>query len=214
MGHCNNALICLLILALFMLQFMKHLFFGNNMLAEGEIYIFERRCKGLIVPSAEPITILPGTEVQVTQYKGGSATVLFEGNLIRIVNEELVRLGLSEDRFSYDPNKIAKGPVDLDNVWEQLTTCYDPEIPVNIVELGLVYECKVSPDEENNKNTVEIKMTLTAPGCSMGPVLLEDIKSKVYQVENVTDVDVELVFDPPWSQDMLSDAAKLHLGLF
>lgn len=184
------------------------------MLVEGENYIFERRCKGLMVPSAEPITILPGTEVQVTQSKGGSATVLYEGNLIRIVNEELVRLGLAEERFSYNPNKIAKGPVNIDQVWEQLATCYDPEIPVSIVELGLVYKCELVPDEENNKNTVNIEMTLTAPGCSMGPVLLDDVKSKVYTVDNVTDVNVELVFEPPWNQDMLSDTAKLQLGLF
>ena len=184
------------------------------MLSEGQEYIFEQSCKGLIVPSAEPITIMPGTCVQVTQFKGGSATVLFEGNLIRIVNEELSRLGLAPNKWKYDPNKIAKGPVSMDEVWEQLATCYDPEIPVNVVELGLIYECKVIPDEPNNKNTVRIEMTLTAPGCSMGPVLLDDIKSKVYQVDNVTDVDVELVFDPPWSQDMLSDAAKLQLGMF
>jgi len=184
------------------------------MMREGKAYLFDQSCKGLMVPSAEPITIMAGTQVEITQFKGGSATVLYQGNLIRIVNDELVRLGLVEDKYKFDPNKIAKGPVSMDSIWKQLATCYDPEIPVSIVELGLVYECYIVADEENNKNTVNIKMTLTAPGCSMGPVLLEDVKSKVYQVNNVTDVDVELVFDPPWSQEMLSDTAKLQLGMF
>ena len=182
------------------------------MFQENESYIFAEPCNGLLVPSAEPVTITPGTEVQVTQFKGGSATVLFQGNLVRIERKTLEQLGLVEKTLEIDQNKKAEGPVDMDDVWAQMRTCYDPEIPVNVVELGLIYDCKVTPGDDSNR--VDIKMTLTAPGCAMGPVLINDIKQKVYEVENVTDVEVELVFDPPWTQDMLSDEAKLQLGLF
>ena len=97
-------------------------------------------------------------------------------------------------------------------VWTQLKTCYDPEIPINIVDLGLIYECEVSKNEDQGR-TVSIKMTLTAPGCGMGEVLVQDVRDKVEIVPTVTKADVELVFDPPWSQSMMSEAARLQTGM-
>jgi probable FeS assembly SUF system protein SufT len=109
-------------------------------------------------------------------------------------------------------NEGNSGLIDDEVIWEQLSTCYDPEIPINIVELGLVYRCDVFYEETGNR--VEIDLTLTAPGCGMGPFLVDDIVSKVRQVPNVSLVDVELVFDPPWSQEMMSEAARLETGLY
>ena len=108
---------------------------------------------------------------------------------------------------------LADGSVDTDLIWEQLSTCYDPEIPINIVELGLIYRCEVKASEDGG-NRVEIDMTLTAPGCGMGPFLVDDVRTKVAQVPNVSDVEVELVFDPPWNQEMMSEAARLETGLY
>ena len=97
-------------------------------------------------------------------------------------------------------------------VWEQLRTCYDPEIPIDIVELGLVYECHVDPLPDRKRKAV-IRMTLTAPGCGMGDILVGDAKSKVLQIPGIAEADVQLVFDPPWTQDMMSEAARLQAGL-
>jgi len=108
---------------------------------------------------------------------------------------------------------VAEGPVNLDEVWDQLRTCYDPEIPVNIVELGLIYDCSIQASDDTKQNHVYITMTLTAPGCGMGPVIVQDVENAVRRVKNVTGVTVEMVFDPVWSRDMISDAAKLELGL-
>ncbi|MGN6386613.1 MAG: iron-sulfur cluster assembly protein, partial [Verrucomicrobiota bacterium] len=104
------------------------------------------------------------------------------------------------------------GPVEIDEIWDQLKTCYDPEIPVNIVDLGLVYDCKVTPIPEGG-NKVEVKMTLTAPGCGMGGVIASDAEQKIRLVPGVTDVSVEIVWDPMWNQSMMTDAARLQLGL-
>jgi probable FeS assembly SUF system protein SufT len=103
--------------------------------------------------------------------------------------------------------------VDESLIWDQLRTCYDPEIPINIVDLGLIYDCFISSLAEGG-NRVEIKLTLTAPGCGMGQFLVEDVKSKIEQVPNVTEVEVELVFDPPWNYDMMSEAARLQTGMY
>jgi len=104
------------------------------------------------------------------------------------------------------------GPVNVDAIWEQLKSCYDPEIPVNIVDLGLVYDCTVDPLPEGG-NRVEVKMTLTAPGCGMGGVIAGDAEQKIREIPGVTDVHVEVVWDPIWNQSMMSDAARLQLGL-
>ena len=189
------------------------------MIKSGTWVTLVKDCEALMVPSAMPITIPSGTNVQITQAKGGAVTVVVSGNLARIDGDNLEALGLDLSEFKSQTtqakhaDKEVTGPVNLDLVWDAIRTCYDPEIPVNVVDLGLIYDCKATPKSEGKQNFVEIKMTLTAPGCGMGPVIVEDIEQKVLAVENVTDVNVELVFDPPWDQGMMSDAAKLELGL-
>jgi probable FeS assembly SUF system protein SufT len=176
-----------------------------------------RDCDALLIPSATPISIPSGTRVRITQMLGGAITIEVDGNLARINSEDADALGIelevNKSVGSKREIKPATGPVDLDKVWEQLKTCYDPEIPVNIVDLGLIYSCKVVSNENNTSNQVEIEMTLTAPACAMGPILAQDAEDKVFTVENVTAVNINIVFDPIWTQDNMTDAAKLELGL-
>ncbi len=111
-----------------------------------------------------------------------------------------------------EPIKIKEGATVEEQVWEHLKTVFDPEIPINVVELGLIYECKISP-LDNGEHTIAIKMTLTAPGCGMGQVIADDVKRRLETIKKVKEVNVELTFDPPWDRSMMSDAAKLQLGL-
>jgi probable FeS assembly SUF system protein SufT len=175
--------------------------------------VVSRDCDAILIPDGATITLKSGSEVFVTQALGGSVTVNVNGNLARVSSENVDALGmtpaasLSESVLHSDD-----GSVNDELVWEQLSTCYDPEIPINIVELGLIYRCEVVPCDHGNR--LEIDMTLTAPGCGMGPFLVEDIRAKVVQIPNVADVAVELVFDPPWSPDMMSEAARLETGFY
>lgn len=172
----------------------------------------KRDCKALLIPLGTEITIPSGTQVVVTQALGGSFTVNVAGNLARIAGEDADALGLEHTISETHVDKAVSGPVDIEQVWEQLRTCYDPEIPINIVDLGLIYACTAT-ELENGGNRVDIKMTLTAPGCGMGPILVEDVRHKVLSVANVTEVNCELVFDPPWDQSKMTDAARLQTGL-
>lgn len=176
-----------------------------------EMVQLTRDCDALLIPSGTPIRLPAGQQVSITQSLGGSFTCYVDGSLVRIVGENADALGKTPIARRSAGEK-ADGPVDEQLVWEQLRTCYDPEIPINIVELGLIYALKATPTAEGG-NRVDIKMTLTAPGCGMGPVLQQDVIDKVRSVPNVTDVNVELVFDPPWNQSMMSEAAKLQAGL-
>jgi probable FeS assembly SUF system protein SufT len=187
---------------------------------EGQWVYLERDCDALMVPSAVPFTIPGGTEVQIVQALGGHITVNVRGNLARIDKGDADALGVSIDEFP-DSKKRPEGPisvVDADAIWAQLKTVYDPEIPVNIAALGLVYNVEILPKYNEDKkligNDVHIQMTLTAPGCGMGPVIISDVESKVRDIDSVTDVTVELVFDPPWDRSMMSEEAKLELGMF
>jgi probable FeS assembly SUF system protein SufT len=166
-----------------------------------------RDCPARLVPTGDPVTIPKGIFVTLTQSLGGTYTVIVNGNMARIDGTDADALGFEPQRLNFTPRE--DGKVDRRQVHEALTTVYDPEIPVNIVDLGLVYGCSVS-----EAGRVSITMTLTAAGCGMGPVLVEDIKARLGQVPHVTGVDVELVFDPPWSRDMMSEEAQLELGLF
>lgn len=175
-----------------------------------------RDCSALLIPDATPFIIPAGTNVSVTQMMGGSITVNAGGNLARIEGRDADALGLTlaEDVIYPTSGHVEKeitGSVDMDEVWRQLRSCYDPEIPVNVVELGLIYHCELV--EQDTANLVKVQMTLTAPACGMGPVLAQDIEHKLLQVANVTDVQVEIVFEPVWTQDRMSDVAKLELGL-
>jgi probable FeS assembly SUF system protein SufT len=178
-----------------------------------EAIILERDCDAVLIPSGEPITLKAGDPVYITQTLGNNYTVYIHGNLARIAGQDLDALGLEPIVETVRAAASADGSVDESLIWDQLRTCYDPEIPINIVDLGLIYDCSISSLAEGG-NRVEIKLTLTAPGCGMGQFLVEDVKSKIEQVPNVTEVEVELVFDPPWNYDMMSEAARLQTGMY
>jgi probable FeS assembly SUF system protein SufT len=162
------------------------------------------------IPSGTPITLRAGDPVIITQSLGGSYTVVTPvGFLARIDGKDADAIG--EPVATVDPS-TQEGRTPEEQAWDQLRTCYDPEIPVNIVDLGLVYGLSLTP-LDGGGNKIEVKFTLTAPGCGMGDVLREDIKGKLLTIPGVTEADVQVVFDPPWSLQMMSDAAKLQLGM-
>jgi len=170
-----------------------------------------RDVKATIIPAGETLTLGQGTPGFITQALGGSFTVYIEGNLFRIAGSDADALG----KEPTPPPEVPDNPTDADIeavIWNQLKTCYDPEIPVNIVDLGLVYRCEINA-LDSGERSVTIDMTLTAPGCGMGPVLVADAQEKVAIIPTVADVNVELVFDPPWNQTMMSDEARLQTGL-
>ena len=173
-----------------------------------------RTVEARLVPTGTPTTIPEGTFVTLTQTLGGAYTVVFEGNMARIEGEDGDALGLEPVVLEFEPP--ADGKPSMEQVQEALASVYDPEIPVNIVELGLVYRCDLVPrdDPAGASHVVDIDLTLTAPGCGMGPVLVDDIKQRVARVPFVSDVVVKLVLDPPWSRDMMSEEAQLALGIF
>jgi probable FeS assembly SUF system protein SufT len=177
---------------------------------EPEYAVLNRECRAVQIPEGTPSILSSGTRVRITQSLGGAYTVVTDrGYLLRI--------------DAKDADAIGKAPVTgleglegaslEDQVWAGLKTCFDPEIPVNIVDLGLVYNCEITEMPEGGSR-VDIKMTLTAPGCGMGPVLAQDVKEKVQALPGVKEADVEVVFDPQWNQNMMSEAARLQLGLF
>ncbi len=162
------------------------------------------------IPSGTPITLRAGDPVVITQSLGGSYTVMTPvGFLARVDGKDADAIG---EPIVEASAAATEGRSTDDLVWDQLRTCYDPEIPVNIVDLGLVYDCSVTDLPDGGKKA-EVKFTLTAPGCGMGDVLREDIRGKLLTVPGVKDADVQVVFDPPWSLQMMSDVAKLQLGM-
>ena len=162
------------------------------------------------IPSGTPITLHTGDPVIITQTLGGSFTVMTPvGFLARIDGKDADAIG---EEVAVVDAAANEGKSTEDLAWDQLRTCFDPEIPVNIVDLGLVYACTLSPRPEGGQR-IDVKFTLTAPGCGMGDVLREDIKGKLLTVPDVKDADVQVVFDPPWSLQMMSEAAKLQLGM-
>lgn len=176
------------------------------------IITLSRDVDAFLIPSGARIYLHKGTEVTITQALGNSYTVNIYGNLSRIDGRDADALG--KEPIASPPTELPPGATLDDLVWSQLKTCYDPEIPVNIVDLGLIYECKITTKLDELGCHIAVKMTLTAPGCGMGPVLAADIKQKLLALPTVTEVHVEVVFDPPWDRSMMSDAAKLELGLF
>lgn len=173
---------------------------------------FERDCAVVMIPSGDELTLPAGTVGYITQSLGGSFTVFVDGNLFRIAGVDADAIGkepvlppsLPENASDEDVEKL---------VWSQMKTVYDPEIPVNIVDLGLVYSCELSHTDED-KRDVSVTMTLTAPGCGMGEIIVEDVRSKIQIIPTIGKVDVELVFEPLWSSHMMSEAAKLETGMF
>lgn len=178
---------------------------------EHEAVTLQRDVAAVMVPAGVPVTLRADKTGFITQALGGSFTVYIEGNLFRIAGHDADALGREAITGPELPPNATDDDV-RELVWEQMRACYDPEIPVNIVELGLVYSCELSrePDGERIAN---IQMTLTAPGCGMGEVLVRDVKDKVELVPTIKRADVELVFDPPWNQTMMSEAARLQTGM-
>lgn len=179
-------------------------------MAANDILILSRDVDALLIPSGAHIFLQKGTEVIITQELGDTYTVNIYGNLARIDSKDADALGKQPKPTL---TEIPEGVTLEELVWQQLKLCFDPEIPVNIVDLGLIYNCEIKA-EADGQHIVEIKMTLTAPGCGMGPVLADDVKRKVSSLPKIKTVDVELVFDPPWDRTMMSDEAKLQLGMF
>ncbi len=172
---------------------------------------FERDCAAVLVPQGDVVTLPAGTIGYITQSLGGSWTVFVEGNLMRIAGPDADAIGKDPPA----PIELPDGASDEDVeslVWRQLRTCFDPEIPVNIVELGLVYSAQVTTQEDGQRK-VDVNMTLTAPACGMGDILVEDVRSKIELIPTVSEADVELVFDPPWNRTMMSDVARLETGM-
>jgi probable FeS assembly SUF system protein SufT len=176
--------------------------------------ILSRDCKAIQIPSGEPLALPAGSQVMITQTLGGSYTVAYAGGLARISGEDADALG--EEVAPATPRPAAGAPSgeppNPDAVWERLKMVYDPEIPVNIVDLGLVYSMDIEPAAEGG-HRVDVRMTLTAPGCGMGPAIAEDAKNKVLTVPGVTEADVRIVWEPPWNQHMISEEGKMKLGL-
>ena len=212
---------------------------------QSRIVPISRAVEARLVPTGTPTTIPEGAFVTLTQTLGGAYTVVFEGNMARVEGEDGDALGLEPVVLEFEPP--TDGKPSMEQVQQALASVYDPEIPVNIVELGLVYRCDIvagdapprsslhargapsrSPAEgslhargapsrspaEGSLGVVQIDLTLTAPGCGMGQVLVDDVKRRVARVPFVSDVDVQLVFDPPWSRDMMTEEAQLALGIF
>ena len=176
-----------------------------------EPFSLSRDVSAIIIPVGEAVTLREGTNGFITQALGGSFTVYVEGNLFRISGSDADALG----KEPVPPPDVPDNATDADIeavIWEQLKTCYDPEIPVDIVNLGLVYRCEVTPDG-NGSRAVSVDMTLTAPGCGMGDVLVEDAREKIAVIPTISEVRVELVFDPPWNVGMMTEEARLQTGL-
>jgi probable FeS assembly SUF system protein SufT len=179
---------------------------------ENEPFVVYRDVRAVMVPAGTEVKLTTGQAGYITQALGGSFTVYVDGNLFRIAGEDAEAIGKEVVKLPELPPNATEDDV-LKIVWDQLRTCYDPEIPINIVDLGLVYECSVKPNEDGSR-LVEVKMTLTAPGCGMGEILVDDAKDKIERIPTVREARVELVFDPPWNQSMMSEAARLQTGMF
>ena len=162
-----------------------------------------------MVPSGDKVTLVAGNLVQITQSLGGNYTIVINGNMAQISAENADALG-----FEIEKSDIDKSTNQFSEqlVWDQLKTCYDPEIPVNVVDLGLIYSCKITESKDGGSN-VDVKMTLTAPGCGMGDMIASEVKQKIEGVPGSNEVTVELVWDPPWDREMINEAARLQLGM-
>jgi probable FeS assembly SUF system protein SufT len=173
----------------------------------GNLIELSRDCEATQIPFGTPQQLKAGTRVRLMQSLGGSYTVASEqGHMLRIDSADADALGMAP------PNaEVAQAEFSEKLVWDQLKTVYDPEIPVNVVDLGLIYSCKIAPEADGH--TIEIDMSMTAPGCGMGDVLKADIERKLSKLPGVKQVRATIVFDPPWTPARMSDAAKLQLGL-
>lgn len=173
-----------------------------------KMVVTERDCKARLVPAGDKKVIPEGEFVNITQDLGGNYTVTWRGNMYRIDGTDADAIGRQPQKLNFP--EPADGNISEQQVWDALETIFDPEIPINLVSLGLIYKV----DVDQSAKAVNIDMTLTAPGCGMGPVLVGDVEYRVGLVPHVDNVNVELIFDPPWSRDMMSEEAQLEAGLF
>jgi probable FeS assembly SUF system protein SufT len=176
--------------------------------------LLTRDVEAAVVPVGTRVTLRQGERAYITQSLGGTYTVVVNGNMFRIEGRDADALGLEVAPRPASPARTAPASVEAleAEVWSQLKNCYDPEIPVNVVDLGLIYDCKLSPMGEGSYKA-DVKMTLTAPGCGMGPVIAQEVQTRLMNVGGIDEANVELVWDPPWSQAMMTEAARLQLGL-
>jgi probable FeS assembly SUF system protein SufT len=188
-----------------------------------ETVTLARDVEASVIPVGAKVTLVKGEEARITQSLGGSYTVIVRGNMFRVEGKDADALGLEPAAINPAPAGATASaspaqkatPEELEKqVWDAMRTCYDPEIPVNIVDLGLIYDCRVTPLTDGSGHEADIKMTLTAPGCGMGPVLAQDVQNKLLSIEGIDAANVEVVWDPPWNQGMLTEAARLQLGLY
>jgi probable FeS assembly SUF system protein SufT len=171
-----------------------------------------RDVEAALIPVGDKVTLQQGELARITQSLGGSYTVVVNGNMFRVEGKDADALGLELAAKPVATGQAVSQEKLEKEIWNQLRSCYDPEIPVNIVDLGLIYDCHLSPLNPGTFKA-DVKMTLTAPGCGMGPMLAQDVQNKLLSLEGVDDVSVELVWDPPWNQGMMTEAARLQLGL-
>ena len=174
--------------------------------------IINREVKAVQIPSGDPINLPAGTAVIITQTLGGSFTVATQSGLARISADDADALGNPEEETEELNDGLPEDASLEDRVWKQLEQVFDPEIPVDIVNLGLVYDCTINTDEDN-QSTVNVKMTLTAPGCGMGPVIAADAQARIMSIPGVIDATVDLVWEPAWNQDMISEIGRMKLGM-
>jgi probable FeS assembly SUF system protein SufT len=177
-----------------------------------------REVEAIQIPSGDTVTLPAGTRVIITQALGGTYTVATDHGLARIQSKDVDALGIdpAAEQKKAEANSSSNIPEDANEievqVWHQLRNVYDPEIPVNIVDLGLVYGCEVSVDDEGKHKAI-VKMTLTAPGCGMGPTIAADAQARIMTIEEMDDAAVELVWEPAWNQTMISEEGKMKLGM-
>ena len=177
-------------------------------MSERRMVVAQADCPARRVPDGTPLTIPEGTFVTITQALGGNYTLTYHGQMVRVDGTDAHLLGLESETITFP--EPANDQIIEEQVWQALGTVFDPEIPVDLVNLGLIYSVKVNQAEKQ----VDIQMTLTAPACGMGPVLVGDVEYRVRKVPNVKTVKVELVFDPPWQRHMMSEEAQLQTGMF
>jgi probable FeS assembly SUF system protein SufT len=179
----------------------------------GDMTELKRDVEAAIVPAGDKVTLLKGEQATLTQALGGY-TVIVRGNMFRIADKDADALGIEVAKPAANPSGAPRSKDALEKeIWAQLKNTYDPEIPVNIVDLGLVYGCALEPIGAGETYKADVKMTLTAPGCGMGPVLAQDVQNRLLNLEEIEEANVEIVWDPPWNQGLMTDAAKLQLGL-
>jgi probable FeS assembly SUF system protein SufT len=181
------------------------------MIMDTEKIILERDVKAFLIPSGDIVTLQKGEPVSITQALGGSYTVMLNGNLFKLDGKDADAIGKETIQTIADPSDTQKNDVSEQQVWDQLRAVYDPEIPVNIVDLGLIYNCKLTKHKDGTK--VDIQMTLTAPGCGMGPVITAEAQQKAQGIPGVSEVNVELVWEPLWNREMMSETSLLQLGI-